>query len=67
MAPRGYSGLRRFFRGFFFRDREIAESTDLDENAILDLDMDGNILAMTFEHASTRTDLRRLTVEGIAA
>lgn len=37
-----------------FRDREIAESTDLDENTILDLDAAGNILAITFEHASER-------------
>lgn len=50
-----------------FRDREIAESRDLDENTVLDLDGQGNICAITFEHASRRTDVRRLTVEGIAA
>lgn len=50
-----------------FRDRDIAESRDLDENTILDLDVDGNVCAITFEHASQRTDVRRLTVEGIAA
>ncbi|HED19845.1 MAG TPA: DUF2283 domain-containing protein [Gammaproteobacteria bacterium] len=50
-----------------FRDSNIAESKDLDENTILDLDADGNICAITFEHASQRTDVHRLTVEGIAA
>ncbi len=50
-----------------FRDRDIAQSKDLDENTVLDLDADGNVCAITFEHASDRTDVRRLTVEGIAA
>ena len=40
---------------------------DLDENTTIDMDAEGNVLAITFEHASTRTDLRHLTVEGIAA
>ena len=42
-------------------------SKDLDENTVLDLDADGNVCAITFEHASDRTDVHRLTVEGIAA
>jgi uncharacterized protein YuzE len=50
-----------------FRDRNIARSKDLDENTVLDLDADGNVCAITFEHASDRTDVHRLTVEGIAA
>jgi hypothetical protein len=32
-----------------------------------DKDADGNVCAITFEHASDRTDVHRLTVEGIAA
>ncbi|MGD9856898.1 MAG: DUF2283 domain-containing protein [Planctomycetaceae bacterium] len=50
-----------------FRASEIVESRDLDENTILDIDAQGNICAITFEHASLRTDVRHLTVEGIAA
>lgn len=50
-----------------FRDSDIAESKDLDESAILDVDADGNVCAITFEHASERTDVRHLIVEGIAA
>ncbi len=50
-----------------FRDSDIAESRDLDKNTTLDTDGQGNICAITFEHASQRTDIRHLTVEGIAA
>lgn len=50
-----------------FRDSDIAETKDLDENTVLDVDAQGNVCAITFEHASQRTDVRRLTVEGIAA
>lgn len=50
-----------------FRDRPVAESRDLDPNTILDVDADGNVCGITFEHASERTDVERLSVEGIAA
>jgi uncharacterized protein YuzE len=50
-----------------FRDSDIVESKDLDENTILDIDARGNICAITFEHASQRTDVNHLIVEGIAA
>ncbi len=50
-----------------FREGDIAETKDLDENTILDLDAGGNVCAITFEHASERTDVHHLTVEGIAA
>jgi uncharacterized protein YuzE len=42
-----------------FRDRDIAETKDLDENTVLDLDAKGNVCAITFEHASERTDVHR--------
>ncbi|MBI1194738.1 MAG: DUF2283 domain-containing protein [Gammaproteobacteria bacterium] len=50
-----------------FKTSDIAESKDLDENTIMDLDDDGNVCAITFEHASKRTDVSHLIVEGIAA
>lgn len=50
-----------------FRVGDIAESKDLDENTILDVDAKGNVCAITFEHASQRTDVSHLVVEGIAA
>jgi uncharacterized protein YuzE len=49
------------------RAGEIADTRDLDANTLLDLDAAGNICAMTFEHASERTDVGRITLEGIAA
>jgi uncharacterized protein YuzE len=50
-----------------FRESGIVESRELDENTIMDVDTEGNVCAITFEHASERTDVGRLTVEGIAA
>ena len=50
-----------------FRDLAIVDSRDLDENTLLDLDLEGNICAITFEHASARTDVQQITLEGIAA
>ena len=50
-----------------FRNSSIAESKDLDENTILDVDAKGNVCAITFERASQRTDISHLIVEGIAA
>lgn len=50
-----------------FRAGDIAESKDLDKNTILDVDTKGNVCAFTFEHASQRTVVSHLVVEGIAA
>jgi uncharacterized protein YuzE len=50
-----------------FQSQEIVDSQDLDENTVMDLDEEGNICAITFEHASSRTDVEQITLEGIAA
>jgi uncharacterized protein YuzE len=50
-----------------FSAQNVTETKDLDENTILDLDPNGNICAITFEHASDRTDVQQITLEGIAA
>lgn len=50
-----------------FRGTGIVESRDLDENTVMDVDADGNLCALTIEHASLRTDIGSLVVEGIAA
>lgn len=39
------------------RDVPVAETRDMEENTLLDLDKEGNILAITIEHASTRTSI----------
>lgn len=50
-----------------FRDVPVAETRDLDENTVLDLDAKGNICSITIEHASTRADAPKFTYEQIAA
>ena len=50
-----------------FRDVPVAETRDLDENTLLDLDAEGNILSITIEHASTRTDAPAFSYEQITA
>ena len=49
-----------------FREDNVVESKDLDENTILDLDASGNIISITVEHASNRTDVHQLTLSGIS-
>ena len=50
-----------------FREDSVVETKDLDKNTILDLDAEGNIIAITLEHASNRTDIHQLSLSGIAA
>ncbi len=50
-----------------FRPDTVAETRDLDENTILDLDEDGNIVSITVEHASRRTDIPHFSFEKVAA
>lgn len=50
-----------------FNDPDICESKELDRNTIPDVDASGNTCAITFEHASQRTDMQELILEGIAA
>jgi uncharacterized protein YuzE len=46
-----------------FRDGEVAETRDLDENTLLDLDSDGKICATTVEHAKERADVPGFSYE----
>ena len=50
-----------------FRELPVAETRDLDENTVLDLDAKGNIFSITIEHASTRADAPQFTYEQVAA
>ena len=47
------------------RDADVAETKDFDENTILDMDDSGNVLAITFEHASERLNLTELVVNNL--
>ena len=49
------------------RASDVAETRDLDENTLLDLDHNGEVVAITLEHASKRADITSLTLDGIAA
>jgi uncharacterized protein YuzE len=50
-----------------FRSTGIVETRDLDENTQLDLDADGQICALTMEHASQRAGIPDFSCEQIAA
>ena len=49
-----------------FRQAEVAETKDLDENTLFDLDQTGNICAITIEHARERADIPHFSFEQIA-
>ena len=50
-----------------FRAAEIAERRDLDENTILDLDKQGQVCAITIEHARDRAEIPNFSFEHVAA
>lgn len=50
-----------------FMQSDVVETKDLDENTLLDLDQNGQIISITVEHASQRTDVNKLVLSGIAA
>jgi len=50
-----------------FRDVPVAETRDLDENTLLDVDAQGNICSITIEHASQRAGAPQFSYEQIAA
>ena len=50
-----------------FRDAAVAETRDLDQDTILDLDDRGDICAMTIEHASLRAGAPQVIYEQVAA
>ena len=50
-----------------FKDVEVAETRDLDENTLIDLDRDGNACAITIEHAKDRADMLHFSYEQVNA
>ncbi len=50
-----------------FRASDITESKDLDENTLLELDAQGQICAITMEHARERADISQFSFEQVAA
>jgi uncharacterized protein YuzE len=49
-----------------FRDVPVAETRELDENTLLDMDADGSMCAMTVEHASERAGIPQFSYEQVA-
>ena len=41
-----------------FNDNEIAETRDLNENVLLELDKNGAVVSMTIEHAQQQTEVQ---------
>lgn len=50
-----------------FTDRDIAETIDFNDDTLLDIDQEGNVVALTLEHASANVDLAELSFQQIAA
>ena len=50
-----------------FREAEVAETRDLDEDTLLDLDKEGRICAITVEHAKERADIPHFSFEQLQA
>ena len=48
-------------------DALIVETRDLDENTLMELDADGNLVALTIDFARKRNVLPELTVEQVPA
>ena len=46
-----------------FSDRPVIETRDLDESATLDLDAEGQVVALTLEHASRRSDVHSVSYQ----
>ena len=53
----------------YFEDTDtlLIETRDLDENTVLDLDAQGNVCAITVEHASKRAGIPQFSYEQVAA
>ncbi len=48
-----------------FREADVIETRDLDENTLIDLDQAGQICGITVEHASERADIPHFSFEQI--
>ncbi len=45
----------------------VSETRDWDENTLIDVDANGNLIAITIEHARERTDIANFVFQQIAA
>jgi uncharacterized protein YuzE len=47
-------------------DKRIAETRDLNDNILVELDNDGRLVSMTIEHATQQTDVREFSFQQVA-
>lgn len=50
-----------------FTDQEIAETIDFNADTLLDIDREGNVVALTLEHAREKVDLADISFQQIVA
>ena len=50
-----------------FKDADIAETKELDENTYIEVDSEGKLVCLTIEHAKERTSIDNFQIERIAA
>jgi uncharacterized protein YuzE len=48
-----------------FTSNQVSETKEINENIIIDLDSNGNLVAMTIEHAKTQANLSEFSLEQI--
>jgi uncharacterized protein YuzE len=48
-----------------FKDAEVQETKDLDENTLVEFDAQGNLVSMTIEHARERADVGSFSFQQI--
>lgn len=49
-----------------FKDAEVQESRDMDENTLVEFDAQGNLVSMTIEHARERTDVGNFSFQQVS-
>jgi uncharacterized protein YuzE len=49
------------------KNGQVVETRDLDENTLIEFDAQGNLLAITIEHARERAELPDFTFQRVAA
>lgn len=50
-----------------FKEAEVDESRDLDENTLVEFDERGNLVSMTLEHARDRADIPNFSFHQITS
>lgn len=48
-----------------FKEAEVNESKDLDENTLVEFDVQGNLVSMTVEHARERADIPNFSFQQV--